>query len=157
VIGQLDHGEIETLLRGEVVGHLGCHADGKTYVVPITYAYEDGMIYAHSTQGLKLRMMRENPNVCFQVDHIDGLGNWRSAIVWGRFEELEGAAAGHAMAQLLGRLLPQTVTVSATQTSKDLTHQYRVREAGEPAATFCIHVTEATGRFEISQDDDEGR
>ena len=35
-------------------------------------------------------MMRENPWVCVEVDHMDNLANWRSVIAWGRFEELGG-------------------------------------------------------------------
>jgi uncharacterized protein len=150
VLRQLDAEEIESLLQSEFVGHLGCHADGRTYVVPITFAYADNAIYAHSTPGLKLQMMRANPNVCLQVDRIEGPTNWRSVIVWGRFEELQGADASHAMAQLLGKMLPRSAGQGATQTSKDLTRQYRARSEGVPAITFCIRITERSGRFEAS-------
>lgn len=148
MLGQLDEGEIDALLAGEVVGRLGCHARGRTYVVPIAYAYADGMIVAHTADGLKLQMMRENPHVCFEVDRVDDLGHWQSVIVWGRFEELRGAAADHATAQLLGKLLPLAATTGASQTPKALTKQYRARAEGLPAVTFCIHIEERTGRFE---------
>jgi nitroimidazol reductase NimA-like FMN-containing flavoprotein (pyridoxamine 5'-phosphate oxidase superfamily) len=140
MLGQLDPQEIEALLQREKVGRLGCHANGRTYVVPITYAYADGAIFAHSTQGLKLHMMRENPNVCFQVDRIDDLRNWRSVIVWGQYEELVGNEASYAMAQLLGKVLPLTATQEMSQTSKDLTHQHRAHTEPLPAVTFRIRV-----------------
>ena len=38
MVGWLSPAEIEELLHTELVAHLGCHADGRTYVVPITYA-----------------------------------------------------------------------------------------------------------------------
>ena len=148
MLGQLDEGEIDTLLASEVVGRLGCHAQGRTYVVPITYAYADGAIVAHTADGLKLQMMRQNPNVCFEVDRVDDLGHWQSVIVWGRFEELQGAAADHAMATLLGKTLPLTASANASQTPKSLTKQHRAREEGIPAVTFCIRISERTGRFE---------
>jgi len=148
VLGQLNDEEIETLLRSEVVGRLGCHANGRTYVVPLTYAYEEGAIIAHSAEGLKLRIMRENPNVCFEVDRIDDLGNWQSVIAWGRYEELSGTAADRAIAHFLTKLLPITIRSKTSHTPKDLTHQHRAQSEGLPAVTFCIRLIEKTGRFE---------
>ena len=40
MLGTLSSEQIEQVLRSEVIGRIGCHASGKTYVVPITYAYE---------------------------------------------------------------------------------------------------------------------
>ena len=57
-------------------------------------------IYAHSAEGLKIRMMRANPNVRFQVDQRENLANWRSVWSWGVYEELHGKEAGDAL-QLL--------------------------------------------------------
>ena len=65
-------------------------AEGRTYVVPITYAYDNNSVIGHSSEGLKMRMMRENPWVCVEVDHMDDLANCRSVIAWGRFEEWGG-------------------------------------------------------------------
>src|SRR5437867_2802633 len=36
-LGALSEDEIDQVLRFEMVGRIGCHADGKTYVVPIIY------------------------------------------------------------------------------------------------------------------------
>lgn len=150
MLGQLAPREIERLLESEVVGRLGCHADGRTYVVPITYAYEEGAIIGRSADGQKLHMMRANPNVCFEVDRIDDLANWRSVIAWGRYEELSGASADHALARLLGKLLPLTVTSKTSQTAKDLTHQHRGGKGELRAITFRIRLIEKTGRFEVA-------
>jgi nitroimidazol reductase NimA-like FMN-containing flavoprotein (pyridoxamine 5'-phosphate oxidase superfamily) len=75
-----------------MVGRIGCYFGGKTYVVPITYVFDNGYIYAHSKEGLKIKMMRKNTKVCFQVDQIDSMTNWRSVILWGNFEELKSSA-----------------------------------------------------------------
>lgn len=55
-------------------------------MVPITYAYDGESLLGHSADGLKLRMMRRNPVVCVEIDHMDDLANWRSVIAQGRFE-----------------------------------------------------------------------
>jgi nitroimidazol reductase NimA-like FMN-containing flavoprotein (pyridoxamine 5'-phosphate oxidase superfamily) len=90
MMGSLSSQEIEELLHGEVIARLGCHAEGRTYVVPITYAYDNNSLIVHSAEGLKMRMMRENPWVCVEVDRMDDLANWRSSDRKGRFEERRG-------------------------------------------------------------------
>jgi nitroimidazol reductase NimA-like FMN-containing flavoprotein (pyridoxamine 5'-phosphate oxidase superfamily) len=148
MLGRLSEPEIEEVLGREIIGRVGCHADGRTYVVPITYAYNEGAIYAHSADGLKLRMMRANPHVCFEVDHMDDLANWQSVVAWGHFEELEGPEADHCMALLLARLLPLAATSETSHPPKSLTHQHRAQEEGIAAVAYRIVITEKSGRFE---------
>src|SRR5262245_55355972 len=106
MIGTLDETQIDALLRSEKIGRLGCHADGRTYVVPISYVYDGWYLYGHAVEGQKIRMMRAYPEVCLQVDHIRNLAHWRSVIVWGTFEELHGDAALDVARVLAKRLLP---------------------------------------------------
>ena len=49
MIGELNPLEIEDVLRSQLIGRLGCHAFGRTYVVTITYSYDRDVVYAHST------------------------------------------------------------------------------------------------------------
>lgn len=148
MIGQLDHQEMEELLRSSVVGRIGCHAEGRTYVVPVSFVYEDGAVIGHSASGLKMQMMRENPSVCFEVDAMEDVGNWRSVIAWGKFEELHGADADRAMAALVARLLPLAVTAQTSHAPKDLTHQHRAQVGELPAIVYTIRFHEMTGRYE---------
>jgi uncharacterized protein len=89
---ELTRDEIEDFLRTQRIAHLGCHAGGETYVVPLIYAYEDVTVVAVTTEGRKIAMLRENPNVCVEVDEYDadGRGSWRSVIAQGVYEELAG-------------------------------------------------------------------
>ena len=88
MLGKLSAEEIEKVLTENFVGHLGCHADGRTYVVPISYAYTDGCIWGRTFEGMKMDIIRQNPAVCFQVETIPSMSNWRSVIAWGEFEEI---------------------------------------------------------------------
>jgi hypothetical protein len=149
MLGKLSPQEIEELLRSEMTGRIGCHAEGRTYVVPITYAYEGGDIYCHSPEGLKLRMMRKNPVVCFEVDRVQDMGNWKSVIATGRFEELSGRNAIAAMDVLIRRFV-------AVERPGEPHPSYIFRESeAEPSRTdgreiviFRIRIGEKTGRFE---------
>jgi nitroimidazol reductase NimA-like FMN-containing flavoprotein (pyridoxamine 5'-phosphate oxidase superfamily) len=149
MLGELSAHEIEELLSTEVTGRIGCHADGRTYVVPITYAYERGDVYCHSAEGLKVRMMRKNPLVCFEVDRVEDVGNWKSVIATGRCEELTGRDALAAMDVLIARF-------AAIERQDKPYPSYVFRESegeplrndGRPIVLYRIHLAEKTGRFE---------
>jgi nitroimidazol reductase NimA-like FMN-containing flavoprotein (pyridoxamine 5'-phosphate oxidase superfamily) len=48
--------------------------DGRSYVVPLNYAYVDGRILFHcALEGLKLDFIRANPDVCFSVGRQPGV------------------------------------------------------------------------------------
>ena len=104
MIGELAPERIERILHEQVIGRIGCHANGRTYVVPMTYAYEDGVILCHTGDGYKVELMRANPEVCFEVEDLRHLPSWASVIVYGTYEELHGAAAEAALDELRARL-----------------------------------------------------
>ena len=147
--GELNADQIEELLRRETTGRIGCHADRRTYVVPITYVYEAGSVYGHSSEGMKIRMMRENPEVCFEVDRIEDAATWQSVIAWGRFEELRGEEAIRAMDQWIQRFAGRVVSETSHPS-------YVLRIAADRSSRsddggvilFRIALTEKTGRFE---------
>ena len=105
MIEELSEDEIDAFLRRQLVGRVGCHAFGRTYVVPVIYVWSGGYVYVQSIEGRKIRMMRANPEVCFEVDEYEADGSWRSVIVEGVFEELEGSAAEAALALLVQRFV----------------------------------------------------
>jgi len=133
MIESLTQEETDALLREQVVGRVGCHADGLTYVVPVIYAYDGATITVATVEGQKTRMMRANPSVCFEVDVYEGPGRWRSAIVQGTYEELGGEDAGAALAALAARF-------SGDGPAR------RPGASGRETVVFRIAVREATGR-----------
>ena len=141
MLGELTSGEIDGVLRSEAIGRIGCYAFGRPYVVPITYAYDGVAIYGHSREGLKLRMMRSHPTVCFEVERFESPSSWQSVIALGTFSELEPPAAEIAMQLLRRRLAP--LVASATSAPDGRWHP-----SGLPWAVFRILLAERTGRFE---------
>jgi|SRR5678816_1076914 nitroimidazol reductase NimA-like FMN-containing flavoprotein (pyridoxamine 5'-phosphate oxidase superfamily) len=143
--------EIEQLLRQQLVGRIGCHVDGLTYVVPVSYAYDGNYIYCHAFEGKKVDMMRKNPEVCFQVDNTKDLANWQSVVAWGSFEELvEGTHRREAIKMLRERKLP----ILSSQTMH-LGSQWPFVSAEDSieGIIFRIYIKEKTGRYEKSEDD----
>src|SRR5690349_9456194 len=88
MIGELTNEQIEQVLTRNIFGRLGCVNGSRSYVVPINYVYDGKHIIAHSMPGLKIDMMRSNPEVCFEVDEMKSYTNWTSVITWGVFQEL---------------------------------------------------------------------
>jgi nitroimidazol reductase NimA-like FMN-containing flavoprotein (pyridoxamine 5'-phosphate oxidase superfamily) len=149
MLGDLSEEEIERLLREEVTGRIGCHSEGRTYVVPVTFAYEEGSVFGHAAEGLKIRMMRRNPRVCFEVERIRDLANWQTVIAQGVFEELRGEASVRAMDLLIARL--EDRVTSDTGPSRDRRDRGPEGNAdGRKLVTYRIVLTEKTGRFERS-------
>ena len=150
MIGELSPSEIEGLLRRQIFGRIGCYADGLVYVVPVNYVYDADSIYGQTGEGMKVRMMRHSPNVCFQVDQVEDIGNWRSAICWGLYEELQGKQAADAMDRLVARLMP-VVAMGRSALRHHMTAS-SIRDAytagrGEPLV-YRIRLDRKTGRFE---------
>ncbi|MHC4737635.1 MAG: pyridoxamine 5'-phosphate oxidase family protein [Planctomycetota bacterium] len=64
-----DTAEIEEILNRAFVCRLGLCDNGRPYVVPLCFGYEDNALYFHCAKGgKKLDIIRENNNVCFEVD-----------------------------------------------------------------------------------------
>lgn len=103
VIEELEREEADAFLRRQTVGRVGCHAGGSTYVVPVIYVWDGACVYVQSVEGRKIDMMRANPDVCFETDEYLPGGTWRSVIVDGLYEELDGNAADAALALLVAR------------------------------------------------------
>lgn len=96
--------QVQAFLHEQVVGRIGCHADGELYVVPVIYAYDGECVYVQTIEGRKIRMMRANPEVCFELDEYRSqTGSWRSVIAYGTYEELEGADRERALQLLVER------------------------------------------------------
>jgi nitroimidazol reductase NimA-like FMN-containing flavoprotein (pyridoxamine 5'-phosphate oxidase superfamily) len=148
MLGELSSEQIEHLLHREVVGRIGCHANGKTYVVPVNYAYDGVYLYGHAADGMKLRMLRANSEVCFQVDQRSGLSEWQSVIAWGTFEELHGDEASRAVDLLLDRLLPLLASEGAATTPEQARETLAAGAPVEQLAIYRIRLHERTGRFE---------
>ncbi|HEV3153826.1 MAG TPA: pyridoxamine 5'-phosphate oxidase family protein [Candidatus Baltobacteraceae bacterium] len=141
MLGELNRTEIDDVLHANVIGRIGCHAFGRTYVVPITYAYDGRAIYARSEEGMKLHMMRENPHVCFEVDAMDGMANWKSVIAAGVFHELHGDEAQERLNWLVSELScrlegPPGETV------------HPIDAAADSGVVYKIVLEECAGRFE---------
>lgn len=148
MIKVLEKEECLQLLRDNYIGHLAYISGGSPHVLPITYYYDEATdsLISYSTEGHKIRAMRENTSVSLGVNEIDSVKNWRSILVQGIFEELDGSNAKkilHLFAQGIkdlitgkGALAPRFISDFSSKIYAD----------GIPIV-YRIKIIEITGKF----------
>lgn len=139
MIETLTEVEVDALLDRQVVGRLGCHHDGFTYVVPVIYARLEDAIVFYTTEGLKVDLLRANPSVCFEIDEYDELGGWQSVIIQGTAAEVAGEDAKAVLGALAERFARRR---AASGTSEG----QRPRAEGRTPVAVSIAITTLTGR-----------
>lgn len=142
LIRNLERRECLEFLKLTGFGRLGCVGKNQPYVVPIYFAYESEQLFGFSTDGQKIRWMRENPLVCVLSDDIKSEHAWTSVLVMGRYEELSDhpqykrrRLQAHAL--LEKRSLWWELAIASSET----------RDAHLPVLPilYCIHINEISG------------
>ncbi len=135
------------ILRHNYVGRLAFIAEGKPFTVPITYFFDpsDNSIISYSGQGHKIDAMRKNHSVSLQVDEIQSVHNWESALVHGTFEELEGSAAKQKLHRFAEGV--KSIIHSKERKEVEFINEFSSKEySGENSIVYRIKVLEVTGK-----------
>lgn len=148
MLGSLSTSEIEDLLYRCTLGRIGCSYHGKIYVVPINYIYDGRSIIAHSVEGLKIRMMRSNPSVCFEVDEVHNNKNWQSVIAQGTYQEFIGERERYdAMKLFVDKMFKLKVSTTAHPPELQPERLHGSHGSVKPVI-YRIILSEKTGRYE---------
>jgi nitroimidazol reductase NimA-like FMN-containing flavoprotein (pyridoxamine 5'-phosphate oxidase superfamily) len=149
MLGKLNEDQQEELLKTQLLGRIGCSADGITYIVPVNYLYKSPYIYAHSASGMKISLMRKNPEVCFEVDKVENYFNWQSVICWGTFEEITDM---HGMEDAMQLLINRIEPFMSQMDDAHPSHGFANRESDigteKELILYRIKLNNKTGRFE---------
>ena len=149
MLGELNPEMAEELLKTQLLGRIGCHADGVTYVVPVHYAYEAPYIYANSAKGLKIDIMRKNPLVCFEIDKIKDFFNWQSVVCQGEFAEISDITeAQNAMQKIVNRIEPHLQKAEDAHPAHGITDSAYDIGVTTELVVYKIKLTSKSGRFE---------
>lgn len=145
--GELNEMQIDNLLLSHSVGRIGCSDGKKPYVIPVTYVYDGKDIIGQTKEGLKLKIMRKNPNVCFEVDRMPDMTNWQSAIITGTFHELKGKEGDKARDYLFEHVLPLMTSSTIHPHEHQVTGKVDDSNRIKPVM-YKIKIKEKSGRFE---------
>ncbi len=134
----LDNEGIEELLSTALVGRIACaspnEGGGRPYIVPLAYGYDGEAVYAMGPIGRKIRIMREQPLISFEVDEALAEDRWRSVVAEGEYQELTtDAERQHALRTIVGdNPLP---------------------ELADGTIVYRLVLTQKSGRFELPDDE----
>lgn len=147
MIRDLNEAEINNILSSQILGRLACTDGRNPYIVPLTYMYDGEYIYGQTIKGKKLRILRKNPNVCFEVDMLTDMFNWSSVLVFGKFEELKEEAAAKAREKLFNSAFT-LLTGSAVHKHEHDTVAGVNDSSRQKPVMYRIKIKKITGRTE---------
>ena len=98
-----DRGVLEEILNNQVICRLAMVDGDRPYIIPVNYGYQEGFLYVHSApEGKKIDLLRQNPELCFEVEDpveiikgeqaCDWSTRYRSVVGYGRVEILSDEA-----------------------------------------------------------------
>ncbi len=147
-IKNMETSECLKLLGDNYIGRLAYISGRTPHINPITYFHdaEEKCILSYSAPGYKIEAMEKHGWVALQVDDIRSIQQWRSVLVQGRFEQLEGSTAKkhlHRFAEGVQRTIAPKEG-EAPKFIKDFSSRLQEREI---PIVYRIHITDIVGKF----------
>lgn len=125
------------LLSRNRFGRLAFSFHDRVDVEPISYVLSGDWLYARTSPGTKLSVVKHHPWVAFEVDEVHSRTDWRSVVVHGTIYFLDpDSEADRADREAAIRILRSADADALTST--DATPQRQV--------LFRIHLDEVVGR-----------
>lgn len=147
MLGELTNIQIQNILTSQVIGRIGCTDGMQPYIVPVTFTYDGKYIYGQSNEGKKMKILRKNPKVCFEVDVMTDMRNWQSVLLFGIFEELKNKKAIEAREILFNHVFSlktsSTIHAHEHEVTGEINDKNRVKYI-----MYRIKIKKISGRFE---------
>lgn len=157
-----DREALHAILDEALVAHVAVVRDGLPLVLPFACARDGSSLLLHGSTGAGLLRLAAGEPVCVAVTHLDGLVfarttfdssmRYRSAVVHGTADVLEGAVKERALDLLSDHLLAGRTDEVRASTAKELAATLVLRV---PLDTASVKV--AAGPPEVDPDDHEPR
>ena len=141
-VEEMQSEEAEKLLERVGYGHLACCQNDIPYIVPVHYVFEEGAVYIYTTEGHKYDIIRENPNVCMQVEDVSANDDWQSVIVMGKADQITERDEREKALALITKQNPTLTPAISVRWMDDW-----IRENRE--VIYRIEPVEITGRYSL--------
>ena len=142
-------GEIRRILDTAKVLRLGIAVDNVPHIVPLNYGYtmEDGKLtlYMHSAvKGNKLELLRQNPNICFELDCDLVPFEGKVACQYGLSYCAISGRGKAVLVEDVAEKMEAMRSLMKTQTGKDFTFNERLVSI---VAVIRVDVTEYAAKY----------
>lgn len=153
MVGRLNELMIDEVLEENIIGRLGYTDGHRIFIIPISYLYYDRRyLLAHSREGKKIEIFRKNPDICLSVDQIQNLSNWKSVLIWGKYEEItDKRERYYALDLLIRRIFRYKSTEKAANPDLPGIDESMIIPDREKAIVYRIKIEKVSGRFEINK------
>ncbi|HEU4374359.1 MAG TPA: pyridoxamine 5'-phosphate oxidase family protein [Telluria sp.] len=113
-----DSATLHAIVDDAYLCHVAFADDDGTHCIPTACWREGGHLYIHGSNGGRLlKLLAQGVQACVTITHLDGLVmaraafnhsmNYRSAMIYGQFERVDGDAAKRAsMGAFMDRIMP---------------------------------------------------
>lgn len=126
-----DRGELDALLASAIVGHVAfVSQDGHPAVLPTAVAVSRDRLVVHGSTGSRWMRLVAGAPAAVSVTAVDGVivarstfessPAYRSAVIFGSFQVLEGDVKDAALDALIDRLIPGRAAEVRPSTAKEL-------------------------------------
>lgn len=126
-----DRAALDALLDEAILGHVGLVRDGSPVVIPTAIARDGDRLLVHGSTGSGwMRELASGAPACVTVTALDAIVvarstfessfHYRSAVLFGSFERLEGDAKARAAIAVIERLIPGRTSEVRGSTAREL-------------------------------------
>lgn len=129
-----DRDEMYEILDSTILCHVGYVENGQPFILPYAFARDGDRILIHGSSGARfMRELAKGVPTCVTVTKLDGMVvarttfdssmNYRSVVILGAAEEINGPEKNELLEKVSNGLLPGRVSEVRTSTAKDLQQQ----------------------------------
>lgn len=99
MIKNINKEECFKILKNNYIGHLAYIYKNTPFVIPITYYYDKKNItvIGYTGEGHKTKALEINSAVALEVAEIKTINKWKTILIQGAFEKLEGPDAKYGL------------------------------------------------------------
>jgi nitroimidazol reductase NimA-like FMN-containing flavoprotein (pyridoxamine 5'-phosphate oxidase superfamily) len=130
-LASTDRAQLDALLDECLVAHVALVADGGPVVIPTGIGRDRDRVLIHGSTGSRwMRLLASGAPACVAVTSLDGLVyarsafesamHYRSAVLFGRFQRLDGDDKAQALDTLTESLMPGRLAEVRRPTTKEL-------------------------------------
>ncbi len=144
-LADYDAATLYAIIDAAYLCHIAFHDADGAHCIPTACWRDGGHLYIHGSNGSRLLQRLAEADSCVAITHLDGLVlarsafnhamNYRSALIYGRFEQVADGAAKHAaLAALMDKLAPGRQAEARAGSAKEVAATTVMRIALDEAA-----------------------
>ncbi|HML05207.1 MAG TPA: pyridoxamine 5'-phosphate oxidase family protein [Methanobacterium sp.] len=142
-----DKETIQWILKEALVCRIALCHDNKPYIIPMNFGFKDNCLYLHSaTEGRKIDILKENNNICFEVDIKNEIVESENACNWGmKYYSLIGSGKAIFIEDIEEKKKSLDIIMQKYNEKDNKSSEYS-KSALDKTVVIKIELTEITGK-----------